>query len=68
MATLTNNRAFDEGFTARQCGEPRSANPYVLWTEDYRQWAAAWDWLDEHLTDRRACLVDEGLGELVGGK
>jgi tetrahydromethanopterin S-methyltransferase subunit H len=64
---ISGHHAFDAGFAARQRGEPRDRNPFPAGSEDHTSWSSAWDWLDEHRRDRRACLVEEGLGDLVGG-
>lgn len=46
--------AFDEGFEAKQRGEPLTANPYAGRTDMHIDWHRGWLDLHEHLTSRDA--------------
>jgi hypothetical protein len=44
---MKNSHAFLEGFFASSVGLMRSDNPYLNWTDEWRDWDNGWDYACE---------------------
>lgn len=40
------NKSYQEGYRARQNGEPRENNPYPNYSTEYYNWNNGWDYAD----------------------